>query len=281
MSARSSPPLRAAAALRTLQSQGRYLFLASEFAQLTGRVGQTSATKLALARLARAGQITSLGKQRPSTWLIVPPEHQHFGAPPVAWWLDDFLRGSEPGYYLALLSAARHWGSAHFALQVTQVMLARRRRPLTVGRLRLEFTSKRNVATTPVEIVSHSVVAPYRVSTREATLLDLVRHQNAVGGLETIARIARDLAPKLTKHGLVEALNSLDQTVVAQRLGFILSHIDKQLSRAIARWLEPRRIQMQALDPSARFRDGAVRQSREWGIEFTPQQCALLGEIRP
>ena len=281
MSVQSNPSLRTAAALRTLQSQGRYLFLASEFALLTGRAGQTSATRLALSRLARAGQITSLGKQRPSTWLIVPPEHQHFGAPPITWWLDDFLRDAEPGYYLALLSAARHWGSAHFASQVTQVMLARRRRPLTVGRLKLEFISKRNVARTPVEIVSHSVVAPYRVSTRAATLLDLVRHQNEVGGLETSARIARDLVPKLTRHGLIEALNALDQTVVAQRLGFMLSHIDKQLSRAIAGWLEPRRIQKQALDPSAGRRDGAVPYSREWGIEFTPQQYALLREIQP
>jgi predicted transcriptional regulator of viral defense system len=159
-------------------------------------------------------------------------------------------------------------------------MLARRRRPITVGRLKLEFISKRNVARTPVEIVSHSAVAPYRVSTREATLLDLVRHQNEVGGLENIVRIARDLVPKVTTHGLIEALDALDQTTVAQRLGFILAHVDKPLSRVIASWLEPRRLQKQALDPLAARRDGAVRESREWGIEFTPHQEALLRETR-
>jgi len=71
---------------------------------------------MALQRLSRGGHIV-LAQKKPATWLIVPPEQAHYGAPPVDWWLDDLLREQEPHYYLALLSAARFWGSAHYAYQ--------------------------------------------------------------------------------------------------------------------------------------------------------------------
>jgi hypothetical protein len=43
--------------------------------------------------------------------------------------------------------------------------------------------------------------ARVRVSTREATVLDLVRHQNAIGGLDAVARITRDLLPQMRHEG--------------------------------------------------------------------------------
>lgn len=270
---------RSTDALRALQAQGQYLFRAAKFAELSARSEQAQATRLALSRLARSGVVASVTKH-PPTWLIVPAEHQHFGAPPVTWWLDDLLRESDPGYYLALLSAARHWGSAHYAPQFTQVMVGRTRRPLMVGRLKIEFTRKREVELTPVEVITRGTVAPFRVSTREATLLDLLRHQSEVGGLEAVARISRDFAPALTEAGLIGALNALDQTAVAQRLGFILQCLRVPLGRTVAKWLEPRRLQRQPLEPATMNRTGALLESKEWGVTFTKHQSVLLQETR-
>ena len=277
----SSRPLKdtlpSEAALRTLQSQGRYLFLAAEFAQLTGRDDQVSATRLALARLARKGRVVSLVR-RPSTWLIVPPEQQSYGAPPVTWWLDDFLRGTEPGYYLALLSAARYWGSAHYARQASQVMVARPRRRVRVGTLEIEFSRRNGVARTPV-VVAADGVAAYRVSTREATLLDLVRHPKEVGGLEAILRIARDLGPKMTSQGIAQALDAQNQTAAAQRLGFVLSHVSTKLAAPVARWLVGHRLRPQPLEPGVAQPGDALRYQPEWCIEFTLRQAAMLQEF--
>jgi hypothetical protein len=89
------------------------------------RVGEpTEVISSALNRLAKAGLVVLLTK-KPSTWLIVPPEQAHYGAPPVQWWLHDFLKTTDPDYYVALLSAARPWGSGHYALQTVQVALSR------------------------------------------------------------------------------------------------------------------------------------------------------------
>lgn len=264
-------------ALRHLQAQGRYLFNAAEFAKLTGREDNIDAARLALARLARAGRVASLVKQ-PSTWLVVPPEQQSFGAPPVTWWLDDFLRDTDPGYYLALLSAARHWGSAHYARQTTQVMLARPRRPVRVGKLVVEFAMRQNAAATPVE-VARGQAASFRVSTREATLLDLVRHLKEVGGLEAVGRIAHDFVPRMTPQGLVQALDALGQTVAGQRLGVVLSYVSPKLAAPVARWLSGRRVQVQPLEPGVVQPDEPVEHRPGWGVTVTVRQAAVLREV--
>jgi hypothetical protein len=54
------------------------------------------------------------------------------GAPPVAWWLDDYFNWLGHPYYLALQSAAGTYGSTPQALQVTQVMTDSPRRQICV-----------------------------------------------------------------------------------------------------------------------------------------------------
>lgn len=272
-------PLRedADGVLRSLQAKGRYLFRAEEFARLTGREPQSVAVKSALARLSKSGKVASLVR-RPPTWLIVPPEQEHYGAPPVTWWLDDFLRPTEPSYYVALLSAARHWGSAHYAQQVTQVMVARQRRPLDVGRLRIVFTHKTAAARTPTVIASNSV-APYKVSTREATLLDLIRHHKDVGGLEAIVRVAKDFAPELTADGLVDALDALAKPAAGQRLGFLLSILRPKLAGPVAKWLRGRVFRRGALEPTETTEGHSTLYSAEWRIEYTERQSELIKEL--
>ncbi|MFP5466617.1 MAG: type IV toxin-antitoxin system AbiEi family antitoxin [Gammaproteobacteria bacterium] len=263
--------------LRQLQAQARYVFREQEFAELTGRVPGSPASQLALQRLSKAGLVV-LAQKKPAKWLIVPAEQAHYGAPPVDWWLDDFLRDQEPNYYVALLSAARHWGSAHYALQTIQVMVSRPRRPVQVGKLNVEFITKRSLDTTPVSR-ERTRVAHLRVSTREATVLDLIRHQDAIGGLEAVARVAKDLAPKMTPSGVKDAISSLDQVPAAQRLGFVLQHLgSERLSASVSSWLNKQRKSLQPLvnsQPDA----GAVLTDYTWAVEYTPAQLEEIKEL--
>lgn len=271
-------PENSAQVLRQLQSQSRYLFREEEFAQQTGRVPGSPASQQALQRLSKAGHVV-LAQKNPARWLIVPAEQTHYGAPPVDWWLDDLLRDQEPDYYLALLSAARHWGSAHYALQTTQVMVSRPRRPVQVGKLKVEFIAKRSLEATPVAR-ERTRVARLRVSTREATVLDLIRHQNVVGGLEAVARVAKDLGPKMTSSGVKDALSGLGQVPAAQRFGFVLQHLgSERLASSVESWLQKQRRSVQPLvtpqaDAGAYIIDG------NWAVEYTPGQLEQLKEVR-
>lgn len=270
--------LSGAEALRRIQSQARYLFHPDEFAKLTGREVQSVAVKSALMRLSRQGLIT-LAAKRPAAWLIVPPEHQHYQAPPVEWWLDDCLKTTEPHYYLALLSAARHWGSSHYALQTTQVMVGRPRKPQAIGQLALEFFFKKDLAKTPVVRVNKAV-ASVRVSTREATLLDLVRHQTGMGGIEAVARIAKDFSRDLSATGLIEALDALNQAPAAQRLGFVLETLGlAKPASVVSKWLGARRKLVQPLEATSIPAGTATNTTRRWSVEYTQQQETMLKEL--
>jgi len=266
-------------ALREVQAQARYLFHEDEFAQRTGREPGGPASRQALQRLARSGRVVLAHK--PAYWLIVPPEHEHYGAPPFDWWLDDLLRELEPDYYLALLSAARYWGSAHYALQVVQVAASRPRRPLMVGKVHVKFVVKQALADTPVSTES-TMVAQLRVSTREATVLDLIRHQSTVGGIESVARVTCDLLPRMTSAGVLDAVRAQGQVPAAQRLGFILEQLGgQQLAGTVRRWLRQQRRSVQPLvtprdsDATQRYRGNL-----DWSIEYTERQFELLQELR-
>lgn len=277
MSTPFTAPLSAEDALRFIQAKARYLFEPAEFAALTGRNDQ--AVSRALWRLARQGHVVSASKH-PSMWLIVPPEHSHYGVPPFDWWLDAYLRESQPGYYLALLSAARYWGSAHYARQTVQVMLGSQRAPQSVGRMRIEYCYKRHVERTPVVDIN-GTVARFRVSTREATLLDLVRHLPTAGGIESVARIAKDFSPSVDRKGLIEALDALDQTVAAQRLGFVLEGLGlKKLAIDVEDWLRTRRRTMAALEPGRKPGDTGSRTNPRWSIAYSDLDAQTLEELR-
>lgn len=270
---------RSAELLRNLQSQARYLFREDEFARQTGREPGSPASQQALQRLSNSGHIV-LAQKRPAHWVIVPPEQAHYGAPPVDWWLDDLMRDLEPAYYVALLSAARFWGSSHYAHQATQVMVSRPRRPLAVGKLRVEFVVKNSLGDTPVAY-ERTKTTRVRVSTREATVLDLIRHQNTVGGLEAVVRIANDLLPKMTSAGVLDAVRALNQVPAVQRFGFVLDQLGNlRLADTVAKWLHQQRRNVQ---PLVTPRDDEATMhivNHKWAIEYTSKQDNVLREIR-
>jgi hypothetical protein len=271
-----SRPISTSNALRELQGRAQYLFSPDAFAELTGRTPGSSAATAAIARLAADGRVV-LALKRPVKWLIVPPEHSHYGAPPVEWWLHDCMRDIEPHYYLGLLSAARHWGSAHQAPLVTQVVVGKRRLAQSIGKLRIEYIAKADVARTPV-VVDSSRVARVRVSTREATLLDLVRHQAAVGGIEAVAAIARDFRDALEPRALTAALNALDQSAAAQRLGLVFeAQGQTDCARAVERWLARRNVLTITLETGeSASRESGRSTNPRWRVRCSPGQLERL-----
>ena len=271
--------LSAENALRCIQGKARYIFGPDEFARLTGREPASVATKSALMRLSAAGRIR-LALKRPTKWLIVPAEHAHFGAPPIGWWLHDCLHDVEPGYYLALLSAARHWGSAHYARQTTQVMVGTRRINQSVGKLRVEYTYKSDLESTPVVEVS-TQVSKLRVSTREATLLDMLRHQASVGGLESIGRVAHDFRDALNATGLRAALKAMGQASVAQRLGLVLEVLgQKEMAQEVEVWLGGRKLSVIPLETGdVGFGVDSRTTHGRWSVSYHSEQIETLQEL--
>lgn len=217
-----SPEGAAARFLDTLQACGQITFCLSELQRETGL------TRLAARRqLARLGARVTRVTPRRDFFLVVSPEYQALGAPPVEWWLDAFCRYRQQPYYLGLLSAAAMHGSSHQAAQVIQVITDRPMQAIVLGRLRVEFFVKKQVAATPV-LEAPNAYAPLLLSTPEATMLDLVSYAHRIGGIARAMETIADLRPKISRKRLVRALRAEQETPNKQRLGFILQALGWQ-----------------------------------------------------
>ena len=199
---------------------------------------------------------------RQQFFLIVSPEHQAVGAPPVAWWLQDYFQWLGEPYYLALQSAASLLGSNPQALQVTQVMTKTPRRPLEIGRLRVQFFVKRTVARTPVQPLANAY-APLQVSTPEATSFDLVKYAARLGGIGRAAETIAPLLPLMRATEMRRALKIEDDPTTTQRLGFVLEKLRAaDLAKAVQNWL-PSDLNFVPLVPGGR---GVACEIKRWKI---------------
>jgi len=238
---------RSGAAAKFIDSRasvGRVAFSLDDLVKETG-----------LSPIAARNQLLRLGNRvvrvcRPQRFfLIVGPEHRVMGAPPPAWWLDDYFQWLGHPYYLALQSAAETYGSSPQALQVTQVMTDVPRRRVHVGRIQVRFFVKRRIEKTPTQPLANAF-GPIRVSTAAATVFDLVRYAARIGGLERAVETLAPLLRQIRLRDLNGVLAAEDEIATAQRLGCILEMAGKlELAEAVHDWL-PSQLPVIPLIPS-------------------------------
>jgi hypothetical protein len=225
------------------QALGRVAFSLDDFTKESGL--SAIAAKFQLLRLrAKVARIS----RRQAFYLIVAPEHRAMGAPPAAWWLNDYFNWLGRPYYLALQSAASSFGSNPQALQVTQVMTDRPCRPVKVGRIQVRFFVKRGIGRTPTQQLAQAS-APLRISTPEATAFDLIRYSTNIGGIERASETIAPLLPVLRGRELKRVLEAENEPATAQRLGFVIEAGGaKKLAQVICDWL-PDKLKIVPLSP--------------------------------
>ena len=120
-------------------AQGRYCF---SFAELVERLDSSPvAIRSALNRLKKKG-VLALPYQE--FYVILPPEHRSRGCLPPQQFIPHLMEHLDEVYYAGLLSAAEFHGAAHHRPQVFQVVVAKARRPIECGQVRVEFIFRKN-----------------------------------------------------------------------------------------------------------------------------------------
>jgi predicted transcriptional regulator of viral defense system len=202
-----------------LAAGGRYFFGSRDARSALGV--SPAAAKLALNRLTKRGAIASPAR---GFYVIVPPEYQSLGCLPADQFIPALMKSLGQTYYAGLLSAAQYHGAAHHRPQEFQIFLAKNRRPIQCGTVRVAFMARKRIADVPVQSFN-TPRGTILVSTPEATAIDLVGYQHHAGGLDQVATILSELVEKIDPEKLAAAAATAP-IPWAQRLGYLLEHID-------------------------------------------------------
>ena len=201
--------------ITSLAAGGRYDFSSREAQEALGV--SPAAAKLALLRLAKQGSVASPAR---GFYVIVPPEYRSLRSLPADQFIPALMRRLGLSYYAGLLSAAQYHGAAHHRPQEFQVMLAKSRRPLISGAVRVSFIVRKNIDAIAVQSFN-TPRGSVLVSTPEATAVDLLGYPGHIGGLDQAATILSELAEKLDPNKLAQAAQTAP-IPWAQRLGYLL-----------------------------------------------------------
>jgi len=103
-------------------------------------------------------------------------------------------------------------------------MVAKSRRPLACGAVRVAFMVRKDIARIAVQSFN-TPRGTVLVSTPEATAVDIVGYYHQAGGLDQAATVLGELAENLKPDKLLAAVQ-IAPVPWAQRLGYLLEKVD-------------------------------------------------------
>jgi predicted transcriptional regulator of viral defense system len=99
-------------------------------------------------------------------------------------------------------------------------MLAKNRRTIECGQVHIQFVARRDLVKTPV-VEMNTPRGRMRVSSKEATVLEVVGYADQCGGLDNVASILSELVESVDSSKLLAAAR-LCPIAWSQRLGYLL-----------------------------------------------------------
>ncbi|MBI5374418.1 MAG: type IV toxin-antitoxin system AbiEi family antitoxin [Candidatus Schekmanbacteria bacterium] len=246
-----------------LSANGRSSFSFDDVKKL--KSSTPMAIKAGLHRLQKKGEIAMPYR---GFYVIVSPEYRSAGCIPPEQFIPDLMEYLGEVYYTGLLSAGEYHGAAHHRPQVFQVMVAKRRRPIKCGKMRVEFIFRKNAAKIPTQ-QRNTRAGILKIATPEATALDLIGYVRHCAGLDNVATVLTELAEKIDADHLLKVAK-LSPIAWVQRLGYLLDLIGEQKkAEVLARYIKTKQPVRSPLMPNLSIK-GAKLDSR-WKIFVNAQ----------
>lgn len=223
--------------LQKLVSEGRHYFTSDEIEQNLGMNKNT--VSASLSRFAKKKRVKMIRK---GFGIIL-----EFGGrePDPSYFLNAMMNHLGVSYYVALLSAAAHWGAGHQACMRYQVIVNKSVFKLNFEKMTIELIAK--LGTFPKDGINKVASAGgyVQMSSPELTAIDLLRFPRKGGHLSNIATVLSELVERIDAKAFNLALRDINSpTVTLQRLGFLLDEILglKKMAKIVADVLKERRV---------------------------------------
>ncbi len=156
-------------------------------------------------------------------YVIIPEEISLTQRLPGDRFINDLMKYYDAPYYVCLLTAALYYGSSHQAPQVFQVMTNPARRDIRVRGNKVVFYKKESILDTPT-ILKNTPTGYMKLSTPEATILDLIQFNIHIGGIDYVATVISEMLDKLSPSKMAVTLKGYTLPI-QQRAGYILEFL--------------------------------------------------------
>ncbi len=221
--------------INVYRSEGKITFTKRDALERSGL--STSAFHKSISRLQRKGRLIQPAQ---GFFVIIKPEDIHAGGPPPAYFIDQLMKYLKRTYYVGILSAAAFHGASHQAPQVFQVIVNSSIRDIEKGRAAIKFIKSGKIKKVLTE--EKKTPAGYiRMSTIEATAVDIVFYKEYAGGLDNAANVLIELASsgKISEERLFTASIQMHDKATVQRLGYLLDKFGfSKLTGNLAKWVK-------------------------------------------
>ena len=255
-----------------LQANGRYSFPMEEAREKTGKTA--TAVKRELDRLKKKGIVVAVRK---GFYTIVPPEYSQTGLMPPELFIHPMMKWLDKSYYVGLLSAASLHGAAHQQPQELFVITKKPAlRAIEKKGYRIRFFTKKNWADEGILDIKTDT-GYIKVSSPELTCIDLVSFYKTIGGLNRAVTVIQELLSELHPGSFKKMVQNEIQTVIIQRLGYILSWCEapQKLVQVIENELKSRKTFWVHLLPGKQKKPDAPKNAQWKIIENTTIETDL------
>lgn len=246
-----------------LQSIEEYAF---SWTELLNNCDKTEISlKRELSRLVIKKEIINLRKE---FYLIIPPRYSKQGRLPIQLYIEKLFKSLSRNYYLGFYSAAKFHGAGHQQAQQDYLMIEYPK----LGDVTKSETQLRFFTTTkwPLKNIQKkkSDAGIFKISSPALTAVDLIRHQNKLGGLNRIISILEELLEEINTEDLSELLTWYSHKSTLQRLGFLLEKLeaDNQLIELVSHHLNMTKHYPVLLKPNSGQKAGAV--NNDWKVDI-------------
>lgn len=216
--------------IKQLLSYEAYAFSLEEV--ITQSSKSTTAIKRELSRLVEKREIVNLRK---GFYLILPPRYTFAGKLPLELYVEKLFQYLDRKYYVSLFSAAKLQGAAHqqpqrdYLMTETPKLKSIRKNNLSIDFFTASYWPALNIEQQQAD------AGIFRISSPALTIVDLIHHQNKIGGVNRTLSALEELSEVLSEYDIRSLLSWYPYKSTLQRVGFLQEELigDNSFSEAI------------------------------------------------
>lgn len=254
--------LKIAEYIKRLLSVEEYSFSLDEIRKETGKTDIS--IKRELDRLIEKGEIVNLRK---GFYLIITPRYSFAQKLPIQLYCEKLFKYLNRNYYVGLFSAARFHGASHQQLQKDYLMTEKPKfNDILKKTIDIRFFTTSNWSSKNIQL-KKSDAGIFKISSPALTIVDLIHHQNKLGGINRILAIIEELTEELSETDLLELAGWYSNKSTLQRFGFLLEElgIKTEFQEILFNNLKADRFFPVLLSPKSDEKPGAV--DNRWKVD--------------